>query len=335
MDSLAFLERPSKGKPQPLYVLHGDEDFLKRRALEAIKALVLGKDGDDCAVSTQPGDRATFAGVFDELQTVPFFGPRRLVVVENADPFVNRHRAALEKALGDLPDTGTLVLEVKSWPSNTRLYRLVDSSRAVGCKAPPAYKLPPWCVGWAKARHGKQLTARAAALLVELIGPEMGQLDQELLKLAIYVGERARIDVADVHRLVGRSREETTWKVFDAIGRGDAKEALTILDRLFDQGEEPMRILGAFSMQLRRLAQSAALYRQGQPLGAALERAGVAAFALKGAEQQMRHLGRRRLDRLYDWLMEVDLGLKGGSQLPPRALLERLVVRLARRPVEK
>ena len=30
----------------------------------------------------------------------------------------------------------------------------------------------------------------------------------------------------------------------------------------------------------------------------------------------MRHLGRRRLARLYEWLLEVDLGSKGGSQLP-------------------
>ncbi len=331
MDSLIFLERPPKGKPQPLYVLHGDEDFLKRRVLEVLRAFVLGKDGDDLAVSTHPGDRAAFAAVYDELQTIPFFGSRRLVVVENADPFVNRNRATLEKILGKLPDTGTLVLDVKSWPSNTRLYKLVDPSAALACKAPPAYKLPQWCVGWATARHGKQLTAQAAALLVELIGPEMGQLDQELLKLAIYIGDRTRIDAADVDRLVGRSREETTWKVFDAIGQGNAKEALTILDRLFAQGEEPMRILGAFSMQLRRLAQAAALYRQGRPVAAALEQAGVAAFALKGAEQQMKHLGRRRLERLYEWLMEVDLGLKGGSLLPPRTLLERLVVRLARK----
>jgi DNA polymerase-3 subunit delta len=52
--------------------------------------------------------------------------------------------------------------------------------------------------------------------------------------------------------------------------------------------------------------------------------------ARQEAEQQLRHLGRRRLDHLYDWLLETDQGLKGGSQLSPRILLERLVVRLAR-----
>ena len=84
-------------------------------------------------------------------------------------------------------------------------------------------------------------------------------------------------------------------------------------------------------MQLRRLTQAARLAGQGEALGEALERAGVPPFGRRNAEQQLRHLGRRRLDLMYDWLLETDLGLKGSSQLPPRTLLERLVVQLARK----
>src|SRR5205085_2744898 len=111
----------------------------------------------------------------------------------------------------------------------------------------------------------------AAALLVELIGPEMGLLDQELLKLTSYVGDRKRIDVQDVDTLVGRSRAENTWKIFDAIGAGQTREALAILDRLLDQGDDPHRLLGAFSSQLRRLAQASRLAKLGRPLMVALE----------------------------------------------------------------
>ncbi|MGH7226704.1 MAG: DNA polymerase III subunit delta, partial [Gemmataceae bacterium] len=158
-----------------------------------------------------------------------------------------------------------------------------------------------------------------------------GLLDQELAKLAIYAGSSSRIDTADVDQLVGQSRAENTWKIFDLIGGGQIGEALTLLDRLLDQGEEPLRLLGAFSMQLRRLAQAARLSGQGASLPDALERAGVPPFGRKSAEQQLRHLGRRRLDLIYDWLLQTDLGLKGSSQLPPRTLLQRLVVQLARK----
>ncbi|HZT79493.1 MAG TPA: DNA polymerase III subunit delta [Gemmataceae bacterium] len=332
MDSLTFLERGGRTKPLPVYVLPGDEDFLKRRVLAALKALVLGEGGDEFGLSTHPGDRAAWAAVHDELQTLPFLSPRRLVVIENADPFVTRHRSALEKYVAQPAANGVLVLDVKNWPASTRLAKLLDNAATITCKALPAHRLPEWCAQWAAARHGKQLAAPAAKLLVDLVGPDMGLLDQELAKLAVYVGDAKRIDSGDVDRLVGNSRAESTWKIFDAIAAGRPGDALALLDRLFDQGEEPLRMLGAFSLQLRRLAQAYRRNQQGVPLPAALEQAGVPPFGVKAAEQQMRHLGRRRLERLHDWLVETDLGLKGGSQLPPRTLLERFVVNLARPP---
>ncbi len=330
MDSLNFLERLPRGTPQPIYVAAGDDDFLKRQVRKALKRFVLGEDADEFGLSTHPGDKADFAAVRDELDTLPFLTSRRLVLVENADPFVTRCRPMLEKYIGQPSASGVLVLEVKSWPGNTRLAKMVPDQATVKCEAPAGQRLSAWCVKWAAATHGKQLTAPAAQLLIELVGAELGQLDQELAKLAAYVGDAARIDVQDVDVLVGRSQAANTFKIFDAIGEGRPGQALEILDRLFEQGEDPMRILGAFSMQLRRLAQAARLTQQGVPVGAALQRAGMLPFAVKGGEQQLRHLGRRRADRLYDWLLETDLGMKGSSALPPRALLERLIVRLGR-----
>ena len=269
MDSLTFLERGPSSKPHSIYVLAGDEDFLKRQVRTALQERVLG-EGDDFGLSSHPGDKADFATVRDELDTLPFLGSRRLVVVENADPFVTRHRAVLEKYVGQASATGVLVLEVKTWPANTKLAKLVPEAATITCKAPAAAKLASWCVQWAKGQHGKQLTAPAAQLLVELVGPDMGQLDQELTKLVAYVGEAARIDAPDVDLLVGRSQGANTFKIFDAIGNGQPGEALKILDRLFEEGEDPFRILGAFSFQLRRLAQAARLNQQGVPVGAAL-----------------------------------------------------------------
>lgn len=329
MDALTFLERASRSAPRPVYVLAGDEDFLKRQARAAIRALVLG-EADAFGPSTYSGDGADLSAVRGELETLPFLCPRRLVVVESADPFVTRHRAALEKYVAQPAATGVLVLEVNSWPANTRLAKLLDDQATVTCKAPPPQRLPQWCVSRAASAYGKQLAAPAAALLVDLVGGDMGLLDQELAKLAVYVGDAGRIDSGDVDQLVGSSRAETTWKIFDAIAAGRPAEALAILGRVLDQGDDPLRVLGAFSMQLRRLAQAFRLSQQGAPLGTALEQAGIPPFGVKPAERQLRHLGRRRLERLYDWLLETDLGLKTTGQLPARTLLERLVVQLAR-----
>ena len=332
MDSLAFLDRKAEKAPRPIYVLHGEERFLKRRALAVLRTLVLGPDDDGFGVSTHSGDKADYSTISTELASVGIFSPRRLVIVEDADPFVTRERARLEKYVAAPYTTGVLVLEVQSWPSNTRLAKLLPDAATVACKAPAAARLPEWCVKWCAAEYGKQLVTTAARLLVDLVGAEMGQLDQELAKLAAYVGDAKRIDSPDVDALVGASRSENTWKIFDLIGDGKTDEALTFLDRLFEQGEDPYKLNGAFGSQLRKLAQAHRLIVQGTPAHAALDEVGVPPFARATAEKQLRRLGRRRLGQLYDWLLQTDLGLKGMSPLPPRTLFERLVVELARTP---
>jgi DNA polymerase-3 subunit delta len=323
------LKRGTQLPLKPLYVFTGDEDFLKRQALTVLIEMVLGKGSDTFGLSTHAGDNASFADVRDEVDTLPFLSQRRLVVVENADPFVTRWRPQLERYVGTPSANGVLALVVKTWPSNTKLAKLVDAGSTIDCKALPPYRLPDWCALWSKSAYGKELAQSAARLLVDLIGAEMGQLDQELQKLASYVGAAGQIAARDVDRLVGSSRTESVFKIFDAIGGAQPAEALKILDDLLDQGEAPIRLLGAFSMQLRRLASAALAHKQGKPLAAALGAAGVPPFAQRGCEQQLRHLGPRRAALLYDWLIEVDLGLKGGSTLPERTLLERLVARMA------
>lgn len=331
MDSLAFIEKPPDAKKlSPIYVLHGDEDFLKRQVLSLLRKIVFGAEENEFGLSMQSGDKAEFAAVRSELETVPFLSPRRLVVIDAADPFVSRFRSALERYFAQPSETGILVLDVKSWPSNTKLYKMVPSAGSITCKAPAAHRLADWCVKWSVSRHGKEISQPAARLLVDLVGEEMGILDQELAKLAIFAAKASKINADDVDQLVGRSREQKTFKIFDAIGGGRPTEALTILDQLLDQGEEPLALLGAFSWQLRRLAKAGRLALQGAPLGMAIEQAGFPVFARQGIERQLRHLGRRRLSRLYDWLLEANSGMKGGSQLPARTVLERLVVQLAR-----
>lgn len=331
MDSLQFLERIAKSEPQPIYVLFGDEDFLKREVLTAIRRLIVGEDADSLAYSAVPGDRAVFAAVVDELFTLPFLCSRRLVVVEGADKFVTDSRQKLEKYVGAPAAKGTLVLVVKTWTATTRLAKLVPAETTVECKALPAARLPEWCVRRAKTAHGKPIHSTAAQLLVDLIGGDMGLLDQELAKLASYAADAKEISRADVDRCVGRSRTEQVWNIFDALAAGQSATAFAMLTRLFEQGDDPMAILGAFSWRLRTLAMTHRGLQSGRSLSEALSEAKVPQFraAQEAAERQLRHLGERRLDQLYDLLIEVDQGMKGYSALPPRLLLERLLVRLA------
>jgi DNA polymerase-3 subunit delta len=332
MDALAFIDKNGKVKRQPFYVLSGDEDFLHRRVLALLVPVVLGDADPTYALTTFPGDKSDFSSVRNELDSVSFFSERRLVIVEQADTFVTKFRAQLEAYVAAPAEKGVLVLDVKSFPATTKLAKAVPEASHIVCKSPPEYRLPLWCVEWCQSQYGKKITTPAAQMLVELVGATMGVLDQELQKLKDFVGERPAIDVKDVDELTGRSRGANVFKIMDAVGDGQPKVAIKILTELFEEGEEPLKLLGALGYQLRKLARAARMHKQGAGLDEALGKAGVPNFpqARDGAKKQLKHLGWNRLDKIYDWLLETDSGLKGGSPLPERLQMERLVVRLAR-----
>jgi DNA polymerase III subunit delta len=313
-------------------VLSGDEDFLKRRVLALLGPLVFGDADPEYALTTFPGDKTDFSTVRNELDSGGLFGDRRLVMIDQADPFVTKFRPQLEAYVAEPSETGVLVLDVKSFPATTKLAKAVPDAAHIVCKGPAEYRLPLWSVEWCQTQYGKKITTPAAQMLVELVGPTMGVLDQELQKLKDFVGDRPAIDVPDVDELTGRSRGANVFKIMDAVGDGEPAKALQILTELFEEGEEPLRLLGALGSQLRKLARAARMCKQGMNLEEALSKAQVASWpqARDSARKQMKHLGWNRLDKVYDWLLETDSGLKGGNALPERLQIERLIVRLAR-----
>lgn len=330
MDALQFLDKAAKAKRQPVYALVGDEDFLKRRARDAIIAAAIGDADPAFAVSVYPGEKLDFSTVRNDLDTLPFLSPYRVVVVENADAFVTDNRPVLEKYVTKPSPAGVLILDVKTFPETTKLAKALPDAAKIACKAPYQNRLAAWCSDWAKAAHGKKLAPDAAELLVELVGSAMGLLDQEIEKLAVAVGNQAAIKAEDVQRLVGRSKAGEVFKIMDAVGEGKPAAALAILEQLFAEGEDPMAVLGPLTWQLRQLAAIGRFVAEGQSLVSALDAAKVPRFRRESYEKQVRWLGRRRLAQLTDWLVEINLGLKGGNALPERVQVERLVVRLAR-----
>jgi DNA polymerase-3 subunit delta len=332
MDALVFLDSVAQAKRRPVYVLFGDEDFLKRRCQDAIIQQIIGDRDADFAVSSYSGDKLDFSTVRNDLDTPAFLAPVRVVVVDQADSFITEHRESLERYVVAPSKVGVLILDAKSFPETTKLAKALPDAAKLVCKAPPVMQLPGWCVRWAKARYGKKLSGDAAEVLVERVGPTMGLLDQELTKLATAIGASPEITAADVDRLVGRSREADVFRILDAIGEGNPAEALTVLGQLFDEGQEALAILAPISANLRKLATADRLIAQGYTTGPALDAAGVPKWPKirAGTERLYRHLGRRRVGQLTDWLVELNLGLKGGNPLPPRLQLERLIVKLAR-----
>jgi len=321
-----------------LYVLFGDDEYLKRLCLEKIRRTVLGEGDADLSYRAFEGGQTAFAEVEMELSTLSMFadGPR-MVAVTDADRFVSQSRTQLERLVESPPASGILVLILEQFPSNTRLYAAAGKSGVlVDCgvsKKKPA-EIAAWLMNWAAAVYGLRLQRAAAEMLVELVGGSPGTLDQELQKLS-QSGATKSITPQMVTRATGTWRTKAVWDILNSALDGRAADALQELHLLFQAGETPLGVLGMLSATLRRYAMAA--HQVGRPypgrprpsLQHALKEAGVPPFALKNEETRLRRLGRKRAERLLDWLCELDLSMKGGSGTEPGILLDRFICLLS------
>jgi DNA polymerase III subunit delta len=338
--ALDYLNDPAKYPPRPVCAAFGSEAFLRRQVILVLRAAVLGGDDAELSLTTFEGRDTLFRDVHEVLSTVAMFGGgHRLAVVENADDFVTRYRQQLEDYVARPSRSGVLVLEVDSLPSNTRLYKAVAADGLlVDCGPPPPARLGKWLSEWGKQHHRIALAPAAAEMLVELIGPELGLLDQEMAKLALLAGDDRKVTPEMVNSSVGGWRVRTAWEMLDAAMEGQVGDAMLQLDRLLSSGEQPVGILAQISATLRRFAAATRLVIQAEAakrrinLREALEQAGVRSFVVQKTERQLRRLGRQRGAQLYRWLLQADLDLKGESTMPPRLVIERLILRLAAAP---
>jgi len=273
--------------------------------------------------------------------------------VEDADKFVSQNRPELEQYVVKPGRTGTLVLAVDTWPGNTKLYKMVDKDHlAIDCrppevargrnKVPDEDRIKQWLIAWARSQHNIALEPRGAMVLIELSGAVFGVLDQDLAKLALFVPPAGKVTAEMVREIIGGWRAKTAWDMIDAACDGNAADALLQLDRLLQSGDHPIAIFGQMSWSLRRYNAAVRTYeaaeRQGNriSLKEALVQAGFNDWpkgTLEAAEQRLKQLGRDRAGKLYRWLLDIDLSLKGSHSHEDRArfALEHLFLRMAKK----
>ncbi len=331
MHATEFLSQKATEAIPAVVVLAGAERFLKQQVQQRIYRQLFPQEENPAEmVTVVDGRTADWRQIQDELKTVSMFGGQRCVALENADDFVSAQRAGLEKYVEQPAKKSVFLLDVKSWPKTTKLAKKVaQTGLTVECTELKGAQLFNWVIAHAKQQYQKTLPRPVAQLLTELAGTSVGLLDQELDKLASFTGTRTEINMEDVRAIVGGWRLETTWAMINAVRDGRLDIALTEMNKLMTAGEAPQKLLGGITFVYRKLAMAVRATTASKPLGSALREAGVFPQDVAAAESYLRKLGRQRAEKIPELLLQADMGMKGESSLPPRILLERLLVQLS------
>jgi DNA polymerase-3 subunit delta len=253
--------------PAKIYAVVGSDDVeVKHTAAELVEKLKPAAAGEfgletiDGAADNADQAAARIRSTIEALRTLPFFGGEKLVWLKNANFLGDDQKArsaTVQAALQELSET------IDAGPGSEIIFLLsaidVDKRRsfykslAKRAELQIFDKLDSSRGGWeeeatemvqARAKKRKlQFDDDALELFVLLTGGDTREIENELEKIDIYLGEERAVKVDLVRELVPLTREGVIFDLSNALAGRDLKHALDLVRQLLDQGESAIGIL--------------------------------------------------------------------------------------------
>lgn len=327
------LKKALKNEPAGAYLLYGAESYLTGQYAHILARHAVEDEDDVFNCQWLDGQTVTAEQVEAAAMAMPMMADRKCVLVRDMDAGAAEN-STLPALVENLPDTCVLVFwQITAAPDKrkgwTALQKAVEQHGTVVCfDRGTAGDVARRLVNGAK-RRGCTLTMDNAYKLVEQAGNDLHLLTGELDKLSALAdgGEitREMIDTAGTKNL-----ESRVFDLSKAILQKQTARAMTILDQLFAQREEPVAILGAMSTayaDLYRAKAASAAGMSADQMAAAFAGYKGKEFRLRNAMRDASRLSVTALREALDILAETDTALKmsGGDG---RVRLEQTVCRL-------
>ena len=317
----------------PVYLVVGEEDYLRDQSLTVIKRAALGEQSlEEFNCDQFYGDECAGTDILNCARELPAFAARRVVLVKATDKLTARETEVLIPYLKDPNATTTVVFSSAKLDGRLKFSQaLKDKAVVVECGPLPVGQAPAWVRAQA-GQLGVQLNEDATHLLADLAGESLYLVTRELEKLAAFVPQGTVADVAQVDMLRGTEPGASVFDLSAAIAAGDRSRTLTILARNLESGEAPLRIFGSLVWQYRRLWKARALLASGRADSEVGRTLGIPPFRLGVFLDQVRDFSEDRLREAFQLFLETDSALKGGRATAPERILEMLLLRLSLEP---
>ena len=304
----------------PVYLLLGDDEERKARGVEKLRDARAAEAHD--AAETSPET------VVSDLNSYSLFGEGQFVFVRNLDAWNAAQKA---KILGYLeapsPEADLVMLGAKLGAREKLLAAVKKAGEVHDFKQPTGKALARWATGYAK-KQGLELPEDVAEELVTRCSDDKARISRETEKLALYAEGAATME--DVEALCPPDLQSNIFQFVDALGAGDRGQALHLLGELLGTGEPPLRILYMIRRQFRLLARASSLLEDGAPRPEVASKLKVPPFVAKKLEEQARRTGEEDLENALALVLDLERGLKGGSDLSEELQVELAVLDLSR-----
>lgn len=269
------------------YLLYGEESYLRSQYRNRLTNALIDP-ADTMNLSRFEGKGIHPEEIIDLAETLPFFAPRRVILVENSE-FFKTKCDRLADYLPSMPDTTCLIFVETAVDKRNRLFKTVkDRGRAVEFASQDEATLTKWILGIVK-REGKQISKSALSLFLERAGTDMEHISKELEKLLCYTYERESITSQDVEDVCTILTSNRIFDMLRAIAEKNQKQALELYYDLLTLKESPRGILTLLGRQFQQLLLIRSLMAKGYGQPSIASKTGIAPFIIRRLMGQARN----------------------------------------------
>ncbi|PLX24691.1 DNA polymerase III subunit delta [Candidatus Parcubacteria bacterium] len=302
-----------------IFFYHGEDSFRAGQKIEAIVNKFREKiDPGGHNIQHLDGQEIKADDFFQAISVMGFLADKKLVVVKNI--FDNKKLKDWQDSLidflkkqKDTPEENYIVFwQAGKADSRTKLYKALNKFKFAEefNKLSPS-ELNKWILGQIK-KADKTIKPSALNLLVNYVGNDLWQLNQEISKLVNYV--ESEITDEDVKTLVQAKIDDNIFTLIDALGNKDKSLALKLIEEKLNAGVNSQYILTMIIRQFRLIIQTKSLSRQATHSGAIAQALKLPNMIADKILKQSQKYEMDQLKKIYRHLMELDEKLKTTSQ---------------------
>ena len=305
------------------YLVYGDEEYLKRTCKRMLKDGISGEDTMN--FSCYEGKDMDVDDIVDTSQTMPFFAPNRLILIENSGMF-KKNSDRMAEAVKNAPDSTIFVFIENEVDKRNKLYKTVaDIGYAVEMTSPKDEELITWIVKKLK-KSGKEIKKDTLMYFISRTGNDMDNTNNELDKLISYTGSRIEITMDDIDSVCITVIEDRIFEMVDAIAAKDKKRVMVLYSDLVALREAPMKILAILCKQFATLFAVRDMAEKGFDNAAIAQKLGIRPFFIGKYISQAKKFSLITLRNAMDECVSTEHNIKSGH-IEDRYAIELIIMK--------
>ncbi len=325
-----LLNELNAGKIHQVYFLTEEESFLKDKTFELLQKKIVSQKYKDFNLSVFFGEEAKSVQILEALRTPPVLSDKKLVILRN---FQSLHISDKNRIINYIEHPireSVLVIETGKVNLRTDIYAKLLK------KVPTYYFYHPYNENDAERflqiearKHNKLFSEDALKLMVDYIGLNYQELNNELQKLVLFLSDKNRIEVDDINSCIITYKGNSIYELQDALAKKDIKLSMRILENLLANDISPILIIIMITKFFKTIWKITILTSQNNQNNKEIENNMTGFYKVSNLIRQASKFNLNDFPKIFHILLDTDYKLKSLS-INKKIILELMIYRICR-----